>query len=115
MRILDVDAASHSDSLGLTPHLLEGEAVIAAFLASAGAVLFTARRIVIVTREHLLDERVETSSYPYREVRRFALQEGADGRSSMRIWLGEEEHPLSLRARPGTDLSGLQRLLADRL
>jgi hypothetical protein len=60
---------------------------------------------------------VETSSYPYREVRRFALQEsaGGDGFRQLRIWLGDEDHPLHLRARMGTDLHSLQRLLAEKL
>ncbi|MFL6857971.1 MAG: PH domain-containing protein [Allosphingosinicella sp.] len=114
MRILDVDALSPRDAARLTPHLLEDEAVLAAFASPTGSVLFTARRILLVQHEHLLEPKVETSSYPYREVRRFAVQEAA-GKSALRIWLGEEEHPLHLRAAPGTDLSGLQRLLAERL
>lgn len=115
MRILDVDSAGPGEVERLTPHLIEGEAVSAAFTSPTGAVLFTGRRILIVQREHLLEEKVETSSYSYREVRRFSIQEGAEGRSGVRIWLGDEEHPLHLRARPGTDLAPLQRLLADRL
>jgi hypothetical protein len=60
---------------------------------------------------------VETNSYPYREVRHFALQEsvGGDGFRQLRIWLGNEDHPLHLRARAGADLHALQRLLAEKL
>jgi len=115
MRILDVETIGAAEAERLTPHLIEGEAVYAAFSATTGSVVFTARRILIVQREHLLEAKVETSSYPYREVRRFAIQEGAGGRTALRIWLGDEEHPLHLRAGPGTDLGPLQRLLADRL
>ncbi|HEY0412995.1 MAG TPA: PH domain-containing protein [Allosphingosinicella sp.] len=115
MRILDVDSAAPSEGPALTDHLIHGEAVHAAFVSPTGTVLFTDRRILLVHREHLLDARVETSSYPYREVRHFGIQEGADGRSAVRIWLGDEPQPLHLRARPGTDLGPLQRLLADRL
>jgi hypothetical protein len=112
MRILDVDSASSAEAVRLSPHLIEGEAVNAAFVATTGAVLFTDRRIVLVQREHLLEEKVETTSWPWRELRHFAIQEGAVGRSTLRIWLGDEPQPLHLRANPGTDLSGLQRLLA---
>jgi Bacterial PH domain len=115
MRILDVDPAAPSEAPGLSDHLIEGEAVLAAFVSPTGTVLFTDRRILLVHREHLLDARVETSSYPYREVRHFGIMEGADGRSAVKIFLGEEPQPLHLRARPGTDLTALQRLLADRL
>jgi hypothetical protein len=117
MRILDVDQIPPDRAAGLTPHLVEGEAVHAAFTAPTGAILFTDRRIIIAQREHLLEARVETSSWPYRSVRHFSIQEGeaADSRAALRIWLGEEAHPLHLRANPGTDLGRLQRLLADRL
>lgn len=115
MRILDVDALTPAQAARLTPHLLEDEAVLAAFASATGSVLFTALRILIVQHEHLLEAKVETSSYPYREVRRFALQEGVVSRSNLRIWLGDEDHPLHLRARDGTDLAPLQRLLAQSL
>jgi hypothetical protein len=117
MRILDVDLSSPAEAGRLTPHLVEGEAVLAAFDSPTGAILFTDRRILLAQREHLLEAKIETSSYPYREVRRFSIQEGeaGDSRSAIRIWLGDEAHPLHLRAQAGADLRPLQRLLADRL
>jgi zona occludens toxin (predicted ATPase) len=117
MRILDVDQAPPADAAALTDHLVSGEAVHAAYVAPTGAILFTDRRILIAQREHLLEARIETSSWPYRSVRHFSIQEGeaADSRAVVRIWLGDEAHPLHLRGNPGTDLRALQRLLADRL
>jgi hypothetical protein len=115
MRILDVEPAAPSEAPGLTPHLAEGERVDAAFVSATGTLLFTEMRLLLVTREHLLEERTETTSWPYREVRHFALQEIPDGRTALRIWLGDEAQPLYLRARPGFDLGPVQRLLAARL
>ncbi|HYI39227.1 MAG TPA: PH domain-containing protein [Allosphingosinicella sp.] len=117
MRILDVDSAPAAGAADLTPHLVTGETVQSAFVAPTGVILFTDRRIMIAQREHLLEARIETSSYPYRTVRHFSIQEGeaAESRSTIRIWLGDEPQPLHLRANPGTDLRPLQRLLADRL
>jgi hypothetical protein len=117
MRIFDVDQAAPADMRDFAEALIPGEEVRTAFVSQAGAILFTERRLVLVTRETLLEERVETSSYPYREVRRFALQEsvGGDGFRQLRIWVGDEDHPLCLRARAGTDLHPLQRLLAEKL
>jgi hypothetical protein len=115
MRILDVDAASPRDAALYTDHLVDGEAVGALLVSTTGTVMFTDRRILLLVREHLLEERSETSSYPYREVRRFSIQEGAESRANLRIWLGDEPHPLHLRANPGTELRDLQRLLAERL
>lgn len=115
MRILDVDAASAAEAQVLSGHLIEGEVVHAAFVSATGAVLFTGRRILLIQREHLLDARVETTSYPYREVRHFSMLEVDDGRSAIRIWIGDEPQPLNLRARPGTDFAVLQRLLTDRV
>lgn len=117
MRILDVDQAPPAEAAALTAHLVPGEAVLAAYVAPTGAILFTDRRILIAQREHLLEARIETSSWPYRAVRHFSIQEAeaADSRAAVRIWLGDEAHPLHLRGNPGTDLGALQRLLADRL
>lgn len=117
MRILDVDQAPPADAAALTGHLVSGETVHAAYVAPTGAILFTDRRILIAQREHLLEARIETSSWPYRAVRHFSIQEGeaADSRVAVRIWLGDEAQPLHLRGNSGTDLRALQRLLADRL
>ena len=117
MRILDVDQAAPAEAAALTGHLVSGETVHAAYVAPTGAILFTDRRILFAQREHLLEARIETSSWPYRAVHHFSIQEGeaADSRTAVRIWLGDEAHPLHLRANSGTDLRPLQRLLADRI
>jgi Bacterial PH domain len=115
VRILDVEPVLPGEAAELTPHLSHGEAVDAAFVSATGTLLFTDLRLLLVTREHLLEERVETTSWPYREVRHFAVQEIPDGRASLRIWLGDEPQPLHLRARAGVDLGAVQRLLAARL
>jgi hypothetical protein len=115
MRILDVDAVSPADARLYTEHLVDGEAVGALFVSTTGTIMFTDLRILLLVREHLLEEKAETISYPYREVRRFSIQEGAESRSNLRIWLGEDGHPLHLRANPGTELHSLQRLLAEKL
>jgi len=117
MRILDVDHVAPRDAPLHSGHLLPGEPVLAAFASPTGAILFTERRILIVQREHLLEEKVETSSFPYREVRHFSIQEGASGsgRTAIRIWLGADPQPLHLRANAGTGFAELQLLLADKL
>ena len=117
MRILDVDAVAPAEASALTAHLLPQEPIHAAFQSPTGAVLFTETRIILIQRESLLAEKIETSSFAYRAVRQFALTEGAAAasRSAIRIWLGSEPQPLHLRAGPGTDLAALQRLLAGRV
>jgi PH (Pleckstrin Homology) domain-containing protein len=114
MRILDVDEVAPAEARGLSGHLGADETVLAGFVSPTGFTLFTDRRILLVQREHLLEEKVETTSYPYREVRRFSIQEG-ESRTAVRIWLGDDDHPLHLRANPGTDLGPLQALLAATL
>jgi PH (Pleckstrin Homology) domain-containing protein len=114
MRILDVDEAAPAAARELSRHLAADEQVLAGFVSPTGSILFTDRRILLAQREHLLEEKVETASYSYRGVRHFSIQEG-ESRSAIRIWLGGEDHPLHLRANPGTDFARLQHLLADRL
>lgn len=117
MRILDVDAVAPGEASALTAHLLPDEPVHAAFQSPTGAVIFTEGRIILIQRESLLEEKIETSSFSYRAIRQFALTEAAAAasRSAIRIWLGAEPQPLHLRAGSGTDLTALQRLLAAKL
>ena len=118
MRILDVDQVPAPEAETLTPHLVPGETVLAAYRSATAAVLFTERRILLVFREALLIEKVETSSWPWRSVGHFAITEAEaaeESRTALRVWLGSEPHPLHLRANEGTDLRPLQALLAERL
>lgn len=117
MRILDVDEIPVAEAGGLTPHLIAGETVHAAFRSASAAVLFTERRIVVVARETLLAEKIETSSFSYRAIRQFATLEahGEASRTALKIWLGTEPQPLQLRANAGTSLDSLQQLLASKL
>ena len=115
MRILDVDSVAPGEADRYTDHLVEGEAVGALFVSTTGAVMFTDRRILLLLRANLLEEKAETSSYPYREVKRFSIEEGSASRATFRIWLGSEPQPLHLRANPGTELHSIQRLLAEKL
>jgi hypothetical protein len=117
MRIFDVDAIAPGDQEGLTDQLLPDEQVHLAYRAATSTILFTDRRILTVQLQVLLSERLETSSFSYRAMRQFALLEGASAetRSEIRIWIGADAHPLHLRANAGTNLTALQRLLAQML
>ncbi|HEY0150301.1 MAG TPA: PH domain-containing protein [Allosphingosinicella sp.] len=117
MRILDVEAVPVREASEITEHLAPGEEVHAAFRSPSAAVLFTAARIVLVERNALLDEKVETSSFSYRAMRQFAVAESASAgaRVALKIWLGADPQPLHLRAAGDTDLRPLQQYLATRL
>ena len=117
MRILDVESVPSQDAPRLTDHLVPGEVVHTAFRSPTAAVLFTAARILLVERNALLDEKVETSSFSYRAMRQFSFAEGsgAGSRVAVKIWLGADPQPLHLRAGAGTDLRPLQQLLAGML
>jgi hypothetical protein len=116
MRILDVDAVAAGDAPSLTEHLVAGEIVHTAFRSPTAAVLFTAARILLVERNALLDEKVETSSFSYRAMRQFSFAEASgQARVAVKIWLGADPQPLHLRAGAGTDLRPLQQFLAGKL
>jgi hypothetical protein len=117
MRILDVDAVSAGEAPSITEHLVPGEEVHAAFRSPTAAVLFTAARIVLVERNALLDEKVETSSFSYRAMRQFSVSEASaqGARVAIKVWLGADPQPLHLRAGAGTDFRPLQQFLAGKL
>jgi hypothetical protein len=117
MRTFDVDPLDRGDTSDLAAHLLPGETIEAGFRGERGTILFTDRRIVTVQLLVVISERIETTTYSYRAVRSFALNEGVGGagRTELRIVLESDEHPLHLRANPGTDFGPLTALLAARL
>lgn len=117
MRIFNVDAIAPEDVAALGVQLLPDEVVHAAFNAATSTILFTDRRIVTIQLQVLLAERVETSSFSYSAMHQFSMLQGTppESRSEIRIWLGNDAHPLHLRANEGTDLTPLHRLLATRL
>jgi hypothetical protein len=117
MRILDVESVPVQEAPRITGHLVPGEVVHSAFRSPTAAVLFTAARILLVERNALLDEKVETSSFSYRAMRQFSFAEASaqGARVAVKIWLGADPQPLHLRATAGTDLRPLQQFLAGKL
>jgi hypothetical protein len=118
MRTFDVDsiaaAAAESD---FAERLLPGETIEAGFHGERGTILFTDRRMITVQLLVVISERIETSSYSYRAVRSFSLNQPVDGngRSELRIILDSDDHPLHLRANPGTDFGPVIALLTHHL
>ena len=117
MRTFDVDRLGRFEEGELAGHLLPGERIDAAYGGERGTILFTDRRIVTIQLLVLINERLETVSYSYRAVRSFALNAPVDGagRTELKIALDSDEHPLHLRANPGTDFAPVVELLAARL
>ena len=117
LRTFDVAALPTEDVSGFDEHLLAGERTELGYRGEATTVLFTDRRIVMVQRQIVISEWIETTSISYRAVRQFSLSRPAagEGRTEFRILIESEPHPLHLRAAPGTDFTPLQALLAARL
>jgi hypothetical protein len=117
LRTFDVAALAPEDFGGFREHLLAGERPALGYRGETTTILFTDRRIVLVQLQVLINERIETISISYRAVRQFSLNRpvSGDGRSEFRILIESEQHPLHLRAAPGTDFAPLQELLAARL
>jgi hypothetical protein len=117
MRTFDVDRLGAADERDLAAHLLPDERIEAGYGGERGTILFTDRRIVTIQVLVLINERLETSSYSYRAVRSFTLNAPVDGagRTELRIALDSDEHPLHLRANPGSDFAPIVEILAERL
>ena len=117
MRTFDVDRLGRDQEADLARHLLPDERIDAGYGGERGTILFTDRRIVTIQLLVLINERLETTSYSYRAVRSFSLNAPIDGagRTELKIALDSDEHPLHLRANPGTDFEAAVALLAAHL
>lgn len=98
----------------LEPVLIDGEDVEAAFKSDRDLFVFTTKRLIFVDRESLSGRRVEYRSIPYRSIHQFSVETSGrfDRAADLRIWIAGEVRPFEYELRRGTDIVGLQRMLA---
>lgn len=94
--------------------LCDGEEIQQAFKIIRDLVVFTNKRLVLVDRQGITGKKVEYHSIPYRSIYHFAVETSGhfDLDSELKIWVGSDPEPIEKEFKRGTDIRGVQQMLA---
>lgn len=97
-----------------SPILVEGERITAAFKNVRDLFVFTERRLILADKQGLTGKKVEYHSIPYRSISQFSVETAGhfDMDSELKIWISSNPLPLKKDFKKGTDIVGIQKVLA---
>lgn len=108
----EVDAADIDQKYGAL--LLADEKILVAFKTMRDVVFLTGDRLCLINIQGLTGKKVEVTSIPYRSIVRYSLETAGtfDLDADLRIWISGTHEPLEIKIGRGSDLPGVQQILA---
>ncbi|BDA86718.1 hypothetical protein Sa4125_42600 [Aureimonas sp. SA4125] len=108
---VDVEAVRRD----LEPMLLPNEEIDLAFAVVRDLIIFTSHRLILVDKQGLTGRKREIHSIPYRSVTMFSVETAGtfETDAELRIWISSQSAPLTREISRGSNLSGIQRALAE--
>ena len=96
------------------PVLLEDEVVEAAFKIFRDKWVFTNRRLIMQDVQGLTGSKKSYHTLPYKAITQFSVETAGTLESDcdLKIWVSSQAMPYSKELKKGTDVVGLQRMLA---
>lgn len=97
--------------------LIPNEEVGRAYRFVRDLMVFTDRRLILVDHQGMSGKKTSYTSFPYRSVRSFRIETAGrfDRDAEVTIWISGGDKPIHRQLTKGTDVSGLQAFLADRV
>ena len=97
--------------------LCDGEELLNAFRVIRDMFVFTNKRLILLDVQGVTGKKREYLSVPYKSISRFAVETAGtlDDDCELKIWLGSDPTPIVKEFRRGTDIKGIQRMLAQRI
>jgi hypothetical protein len=98
----------------LQPVLIEGEQIEQAFRLVRDLVVFTNKRLILIDKQGLTGTKTEFHSIPYKSITNFKVETAGtfDLDSELKIWISSNPTPIAKEFKRGTNLIGVQRMLA---
>lgn len=96
------------------PLLIEGEEITGAFRIVRDLFVFTQRRLILADKQGLTGKKVKYHSIPYRSITQFSVETAGrfDLDAELTIWIASTQAPVKKEFKKGTDILGIQKLLA---
>ena len=94
--------------------LVEGEVVVRAFRLIRDYFVFTDKRLILIDKQGITGKKAEYHSIPYRSISHFSVETPGtfDMDSEMKIYISGNMNPFEREFRKGTDIKGVQKMLA---
>lgn len=110
--------ASEVDAKGLQKDLdailVEGEKVVRGFRIVRDMFIFTDKRLILIDKQGVTGAKAEYHSIPYKSISHFTVETAGtfDMDSEMKIYISGNMTPYKREFRRGTDIIGVQKILA---
>ena len=97
-----------------SPILIEGEEITGAFKVFRDLFVFTQCRLILADKQGMTGKKVEYHSIPYKSISQFSVETAGhfDMDSELKIYISSNPTPIKREFRKGTDIVGIQKLLA---
>lgn len=97
--------------------LINEEKVQKAFIVLRDYFVFTNRRMILVDKQGLTGVKINYQSIPYRSIDRFSVETAGsfDMDAELKIWIKSSQEPIKKEFKKGTDIVGLQKVLAEQV
>lgn len=94
--------------------LIDGEQITGAFKIVRDLVVFTQYRLLLTDKQGMTGKKVDYHSIPYKSITQFSVETAGhfDLDSELRIWVSGYPTAITKEFKKGTDIIGIQKLLA---
>lgn len=101
----------------LAPLLTDSETIVGAFKVVRDLFVFTQYRLILVDKQGLTGKKVDYHSIPYRSISQFSVETAGhfDMDAELRIWISSNPVPIKREFKKGSDIVGIQKMLATQL
>ncbi|WP_018126111.1 PH domain-containing protein [Desulfovibrio oxyclinae] len=99
----------------LAPILADAEHVQRVFKVIRDMFVFTDRRLLLIDKQGITGSKVDYLSLPYRSMTCFSVETAGhfDLDAELKIWMSGRSEPVVKELKKGTDVVGIQKLLAN--
>jgi hypothetical protein len=94
--------------------MVEGETVVKAFRIVRDLFIFTDKRLLLIDKQGLTGKKAEYHSIPYKSISHFSVETSGtfDMDAEMKIYISGNPTPIQREFKRGTDIVGVQKILA---
>lgn len=94
--------------------LADGEQMLRGFRVLRDLFIFTDKRLILIDKQGLTGKKAEYHSIPYRAITHFSVETAGtfDADSELKIYISSNPTPIQREFRRGTDIIGVQKMLA---
>lgn len=111
----EVDVAEVQEEL--SPILGDNEQVERAFKVIRDMYVFTTGRLILIDKQGLTGKKVDYLTIPYKSISTFSVETSGhfDLDSELTMWISGRHEPIKKELKKGSDVVGIQKLLANKI